>query len=139
MSLDIRSEAGSDRGPKAEGRWRRRLARWGAAGGRGSWLRASWPSRRRGTPGGTACCSTGSASCSPATTWPGTGTARRLTAFKDYCWYSWPQQAGSMARLAAYRFEWVLPGHGQRVRLPADEMRRQVERLAESMREGHSE
>ncbi|HEV7221436.1 MAG TPA: hypothetical protein VGN42_01975 [Pirellulales bacterium] len=35
-----------------------------------------------------------------------------------------------------YRFEWVLPGHGQRVRLPADEMRRQILRLAESMRAG---
>jgi len=41
----------------------------------------------------------------------------------------------SMGRLADYRFEWVLPGHGQRVRLPAAEMRQQVERLAESMRE----
>ena len=40
-----------------------------------------------------------------------------------------------MGRLAADRFEWVLPGHGQRVRLPADEMRRQIERLAEAMRE----
>jgi glyoxylase-like metal-dependent hydrolase (beta-lactamase superfamily II)/ferredoxin len=60
--------------------------------------------------------------------------ARTLTAFEDYCWYSWPQQAESMGRLAAHRFEWVLPGHGQRVRLPADEMRRQVENLAESMR-----
>jgi glyoxylase-like metal-dependent hydrolase (beta-lactamase superfamily II)/ferredoxin len=59
--------------------------------------------------------------------------ARRLTAFEDYCWYSWPEQAGSMRRLAAYRFEWVRPGHGQRVRLPAAEMRRQVERLAGSM------
>jgi len=40
-----------------------------------------------------------------------------------------------MGRLAKYRFEWVLPGHGQRVRLPAAEMRLQIERLAESMRE----
>ena len=61
--------------------------------------------------------------------------ARQLSASEDYCWYSWPQQAGSMGRLAAYRFEWVLPGHGQRVYLPAAEMRQQVERLAESMRE----
>ena len=44
-----------------------------------------------------------------------------------------------MARLAAYRFEWVLPGHGQRVRLPADEMRQQIERLAKSMRDSHGE
>jgi glyoxylase-like metal-dependent hydrolase (beta-lactamase superfamily II)/ferredoxin len=62
--------------------------------------------------------------------------ARRLSTSEDYCWYSWPQQAESMRRLADYRFEWVLPGHGQKVHLPADEMRRQVERLAESMREG---
>jgi hypothetical protein len=27
-----------------------------------------------------------------------------------------------MERLADYRFEWVLPGHGQKVHLPAAEM-----------------
>ena len=53
---------------------------------------------------------------------------RQLSASQDYCWYSWPQQAESMGRLADYRFEWVLPGHGQRVHLPATEMRQQVER-----------
>jgi glyoxylase-like metal-dependent hydrolase (beta-lactamase superfamily II)/ferredoxin len=61
--------------------------------------------------------------------------AGQLSASEDYCWYSWPQQAESMQRLAAYRFEWVLPGHGQRVRLAADEMCRQINRLAEAMRE----
>jgi hypothetical protein len=60
---------------------------------------------------------------------------QRLAASEDYCWYSWSLQAKSMGRLADYRFESVLPGHGQRVRLPAAEMRQQVERLAESMRE----
>jgi glyoxylase-like metal-dependent hydrolase (beta-lactamase superfamily II)/ferredoxin len=60
--------------------------------------------------------------------------AKRLSASEDYCWYSWPQQAESMGRLAHYHFEWVLPGHGQRVHLPAAEMRQQVERLAETMR-----
>jgi glyoxylase-like metal-dependent hydrolase (beta-lactamase superfamily II)/ferredoxin len=59
---------------------------------------------------------------------------KRLSASEDYCWYSWPRQVESMARLAAYRFEWVLPGHGQRVRLPAAEMRQQMTRLAESLR-----
>jgi glyoxylase-like metal-dependent hydrolase (beta-lactamase superfamily II)/ferredoxin len=60
---------------------------------------------------------------------------RRLAASEDYCWHSWPQQAESVRRLADYRFEWVLPGHGQRVHLPAGEMRAQILRLAESMRE----
>ena len=60
---------------------------------------------------------------------------QHLAASKDYCWYSWSQQAESMERLADYRFEWVLPGHGQKVNLPAAEMREQILRLAESMRE----
>jgi hypothetical protein len=50
-----------------------------------------------------------------------------------HCWHSWSEQAVSVRRLADYRFEWVLPGHGQRVRLPAAEMRGEVLRLAESM------
>ena len=37
-----------------------------------------------------------------------------LTAFHDYCWYSWPEQICSMEKLSEYRFEWVLPGHGRR-------------------------
>ncbi len=61
---------------------------------------------------------------------------KRLSASENYCWYSWSQQAESMKRLANYRFEWVLPGHGQRVHLPADEMRAQLVRLTERMTEG---
>jgi glyoxylase-like metal-dependent hydrolase (beta-lactamase superfamily II)/ferredoxin len=61
---------------------------------------------------------------------------QRLSASEDYCWYSWPQQAESIERLADFRFEWVLPGHGQKVHLPAAEMREQILRLAESMRDG---
>lgn len=62
--------------------------------------------------------------------------AERLSASEDYCWYSWPEQAESMAGLADYPFEWVLPGHGQRVQLPADEMRAEVLRLSDGMRTG---
>jgi glyoxylase-like metal-dependent hydrolase (beta-lactamase superfamily II)/ferredoxin len=58
----------------------------------------------------------------------------QLSASEDYCWYSWRRQAESMERLAAYRFEWVLPGHGQKVHLPAAEMHKQILRLVESMR-----
>jgi glyoxylase-like metal-dependent hydrolase (beta-lactamase superfamily II)/ferredoxin len=36
-----------------------------------------------------------------------------LTAWPDVCWYSWPEQVRSLARLQSYRFEWVLPGHGR--------------------------
>jgi glyoxylase-like metal-dependent hydrolase (beta-lactamase superfamily II) len=54
---------------------------------------------------------------------------QRLVASHDYCWDSWPQQIESMQRLTQYRFDWVLPGHGQRVHLPAFEMRRQLVEL----------
>jgi glyoxylase-like metal-dependent hydrolase (beta-lactamase superfamily II)/ferredoxin len=58
---------------------------------------------------------------------------QRLTAFRDYCWHSWPRQRDSMRRLLDYRFERVLPGHGQRIRLPADEMARQLKDLVQRM------
>lgn len=43
-------------------------------------------------------------------------THQRLSAFRDACWYSWKEQTRSLARLLCERFEWVLPGHGQRRR-----------------------
>jgi glyoxylase-like metal-dependent hydrolase (beta-lactamase superfamily II) len=59
---------------------------------------------------------------------------QRLTAFRDYCWHSWPTQAKSMARLLDFEFEWVLPGHGQRVHLPADAMARELAELIDRMK-----
>jgi glyoxylase-like metal-dependent hydrolase (beta-lactamase superfamily II) len=58
----------------------------------------------------------------------------RLGASSSYCWYSWTQQIESMARLLEYQFEWVLPGHGQRVQLPAADMRQQLTALVDRMR-----
>jgi glyoxylase-like metal-dependent hydrolase (beta-lactamase superfamily II)/ferredoxin len=56
-----------------------------------------------------------------------------LYAFRSACWYSWSEQIQSMARLLDYRFEWVLPGHGRPVHLPADQMRRELEYCVEWM------
>jgi glyoxylase-like metal-dependent hydrolase (beta-lactamase superfamily II)/ferredoxin len=58
---------------------------------------------------------------------------KRLDASIDYCWHSWKTQVASMHRLAQFSFEWVLPGHGQRVQLPAAEMRRQMHQLCARM------
>lgn len=52
----------------------------------------------------------------------------RLYAFRGACWYSWDEQIRSMKRLLDYEFEWVLPGHGARIHLPAEEMRADLER-----------
>jgi glyoxylase-like metal-dependent hydrolase (beta-lactamase superfamily II)/ferredoxin len=55
----------------------------------------------------------------------------RLSASRDYCWYSWQEQVESLAKLQSYSFEWVLPGHGQRVRLSREEMRCEMASLVE--------
>jgi glyoxylase-like metal-dependent hydrolase (beta-lactamase superfamily II)/ferredoxin len=56
-----------------------------------------------------------------------------LSSSEDYCWHSWREQAESVHRLADYNFEWVLPGHGQRVHLPTAEMHQKLLRLAKLM------
>jgi glyoxylase-like metal-dependent hydrolase (beta-lactamase superfamily II)/ferredoxin len=58
---------------------------------------------------------------------------QRLLAFRNHCWYSWPRQVESMRQLAAFSFEWVLPGHGQRVKLAAGEMQTRMVELVERM------
>jgi glyoxylase-like metal-dependent hydrolase (beta-lactamase superfamily II)/ferredoxin len=45
-------------------------------------------------------------------------------------WRKWVL-VDSIRKLLDYRFEWVLAGHGDRTRLPADEMRAQVQALVE--------
>ena len=39
-----------------------------------------------------------------------------------------------MAALRDYAFEWVLPGHGERVHLSREEMRRQLDLLVVEMK-----
>jgi glyoxylase-like metal-dependent hydrolase (beta-lactamase superfamily II)/ferredoxin len=53
----------------------------------------------------------------------------RLTASREVCWFCWPQQIASLARLRDWSFEWVLPGHGERTRLPREEIRAQITNL----------
>ncbi len=57
-----------------------------------------------------------------------------LYAFRSACWYSWSEQIESMERLLDYRFEWVLPGHGRPIHLPAADMRDELERCVAWMR-----
>jgi glyoxylase-like metal-dependent hydrolase (beta-lactamase superfamily II)/ferredoxin len=40
-----------------------------------------------------------------------------LTAHPNVCWYDWPTQLRSVARLRDLSFSWILPGHGERVHL----------------------
>lgn len=58
----------------------------------------------------------------------------RLGASRSHCWYSWREQTQSMERLLGHRFEWVLPGHGQRAQRPADQMQQRLAELVERMK-----
>ena len=57
----------------------------------------------------------------------------RLSASRDVCWYSWKDQVASVRLLEDYSFEWILPGHGERVHFPKDEMARQMARLVQAV------
>jgi glyoxylase-like metal-dependent hydrolase (beta-lactamase superfamily II)/ferredoxin len=59
---------------------------------------------------------------------------RGLSASRSVNWYSWSEQITSMARLQGYTFEWVLPGHGQQVKLPAGQMQQELAALVTRMR-----
>ncbi|HEY9791293.1 MAG TPA: MBL fold metallo-hydrolase [Candidatus Obscuribacterales bacterium] len=55
---------------------------------------------------------------------------QELEAWPDVCWYDWDKQKASIERLADFSFEWVLPGHGQQVHLPAERMRQELAALS---------
>lgn len=60
--------------------------------------------------------------------------AQDLVAFRDACWYSWSALTESLARLAEYHFEWVLPGHGWPAHYEATEMQARLRALVARMR-----
>jgi glyoxylase-like metal-dependent hydrolase (beta-lactamase superfamily II)/ferredoxin len=57
----------------------------------------------------------------------------RLNASRDVCWYSWGEQVASVRRLQNYSFEWVLPGHGERIYFPRPEMAHEMSRLVAAL------
>ena len=59
-----------------------------------------------------------------------------LVAFRDACWYSWSALTASLAKLADYRFEWLLPGHGWPAHATAEAMNARLRALVIRMRVG---
>lgn len=54
-----------------------------------------------------------------------------LYAFRRACWHDWHELRRSMARLAGYDFEHVLPGHGWPCRFPRGQMRAEMAKCLE--------
>jgi glyoxylase-like metal-dependent hydrolase (beta-lactamase superfamily II)/ferredoxin len=59
---------------------------------------------------------------------------QKLTAFRNFCWYSWPEQIKSMEKLVNYEFEWILPGHGRRYHQEPERMQEQLKECIEWMK-----
>lgn len=59
----------------------------------------------------------------------------QLEAFRGACWYSWTEQIKSMEKLQNYDFEWVLAGHGDRIKLEASTMKHKLEELIAWMKQ----
>ncbi|GHH76298.1 MBL fold metallo-hydrolase [Streptomyces sulfonofaciens] len=63
-------------------------------------------------------------------------TTGDLEVVESVTWYSIEELAASLARTAPkLRFEWILPGHGDRRRLPADDMALRLRGLTERTRQ----
>ena len=56
-----------------------------------------------------------------------------LAAWRDVCWWSWPEQIESLRRLLDYEFDWVFAGHGGSQHRPASEMHARLVALIERM------
>jgi glyoxylase-like metal-dependent hydrolase (beta-lactamase superfamily II) len=57
----------------------------------------------------------------------------RIVAWREVCWYDWGELKRSMARLAEFRFEWLLPGHGRRCHFPAPRMAAEMRRCLDAL------
>ena len=57
-----------------------------------------------------------------------------LTAFRSVAWYSWPEQTRSMEKLLSFKFEWVLPGHGDMHHADTRSMHAHLERCVSWMK-----
>src|SRR5207244_3039848 len=56
---------------------------------------------------------------------------QQLGASREYNWWSWEEQVRSLARLQPLEFQWVLPGHGERVHLQRETMQQKLRQLVE--------
>ncbi len=59
---------------------------------------------------------------------------KSLRASRPTCWFDWEKQIRSMERLARFRFEWVLPGHGVRCHLSSERMAEELIKCIWAMR-----
>ncbi|MEV7598425.1 ferredoxin [Kitasatospora sp. NPDC089797] len=67
-------------------------------------------------------------------------TSRDIEVQEAVTWYSIEEQSASLDRsLDALRFEWLLPGHGDKHRMPAEEVDRRLRALAVRARALHTE
>lgn len=60
---------------------------------------------------------------------------KQLRSSKDYCWFNYSEQIRSIESLRNFNFEWILPGHGQKIKLPKEVMKAELNSLIIRMKE----
>ena len=61
----------------------------------------------------------------------------QLYAFRKHCWYSWDKQIESVEKLIEYYWEWLLPGHGRRIKAHPEAYKIYIEKCVFWMKEQH--
>lgn len=51
-----------------------------------------------------------------------------VVASRTYCWWDWPRQVASVAKLRDLDVRWLLPGHGNRHRFKSGQWRQLIDR-----------
>lgn len=59
----------------------------------------------------------------------------QLYAFRKHCWYSWDKQIESVEKLIEYYWEWLLPGHGRRLKAHPEAYKIHIEKCVNWMQE----
>ncbi len=59
----------------------------------------------------------------------------QLYAFRKHCWYSWEKQIESVEKLIEYYWEWLLPGHGRRMKAHPEAYKIHIEKCVNWMQE----
>ncbi len=60
---------------------------------------------------------------------------KRLIAWINYCWFDWDTQIEFMEKLVELSFDAVYPGHGRRIKLETEQMKTEMSRCVQWMKD----
>ena len=58
---------------------------------------------------------------------------QKLRSSRRSCWWNWNEQIKSVKKLQEYDFSWILPGHGHRIQLEKNKMKKELSEFVTSI------